>query len=109
LNVLDEAVQHNPDAWWWLKADGCDINKGLKESSRLEWSGDVDLGDGLLAEKYKDYRKRLETAENIGLHGDNVSQELAGVLDTINKDLEFLQSRMCIDILSTIYYCAYIL
>ena len=72
MNVLDEAVQHNPDAWWWLKADGCNINKRLKESSRLEWSGDVDLGDGLLAEKYKDYRKRLETAENIGLSGDNV-------------------------------------
>ena len=43
LNVLDEAAQHNPDAWWWLKADGYDVSKGLKESSRLEWSGDVDL------------------------------------------------------------------
>jgi len=34
--VLDEAAKQNPDAWWWIKADGCDINKGLKESSR-EW------------------------------------------------------------------------
>ena len=96
MNVLDEAVRHNPNAWWWIKADGCDINKGLKESSRLEWSGDVDLADGSLLEKYKAYRKQLETAENIGLHGNNVVQELANVLDTINKDLDFLQSRMCI-------------
>jgi len=85
LSVLDEAVQHNLNAWWWLKADGCDINKGLKESSRLEWSGDVDLADGLLLETYNEYRKRLDTAQNIGLHGDNVVQELANVLDTINK------------------------
>lgn len=96
MNVLDEAVRHNPNAWWWIKADSCDINKGLKESSRLEWSGDVDLADGLLLEKYKTYRKQLETAENIGLCGDNVVQELANVLDTISKDLDFLQSRMCI-------------
>ena len=56
----------------------------------------MDLADGLLLEKYKAYRKQLETAENIWLHGNNVVQELANVLDTINKDLDFLQSRMCI-------------
>ena len=96
LNVLDEAAQHNPNAWWWLKADGCDINKGLKESSRLEWSGDVNLGDGLLQEQYKNYKNRLKSAEKIGLHGDDIAQELADVLVTLQKDLEFLQSGMCI-------------
>jgi len=46
--VVDEAAAHNPGAWWWLKADGCDVNKGLKESAKLKWSGDVDLSDGSL-------------------------------------------------------------
>ena len=60
MNVLDEAAEHNPDAWWWLKADGCDINKGLKETSKLERSGDVDLTDGSLQEKYETFRDGRE-------------------------------------------------
>ena len=66
----------------------------------------MDLADGLLLEKYRTYRKQLETAENIGLCGDNVVQELVKVLDTISKDLDFLQSRMCIYPLTTIFYYA---
>jgi len=34
LSVLDERAKFNPGAWWWLKADGYDINKGLKETTR---------------------------------------------------------------------------
>ena len=56
MSVLDEAAAHNPGAWWWLKADGCDVNKGLKESAKLEWSGDVDLSDGSLQERYDRYK-----------------------------------------------------
>ncbi len=43
-----EASQAHPGSWWWLKADGCDITIGLRESTKLEWSGDVDLNDGSL-------------------------------------------------------------
>jgi len=43
VNVLDEAAKLNHDTWWWLKVDGCDLIKGLKESTKLMWSGDVDL------------------------------------------------------------------
>ena len=39
--ALDEAAQAHPESWWWLKTDGCDIVKGLKESTKLQWSGDV--------------------------------------------------------------------
>jgi len=95
VNVLDEAAEHNPDAWWWLKADGCDINKGLKESSKLEWSGDVDLTDGSLQEKYINYKKRLEMAESVGLCEENMVLDLSDVLNNINKDLEFLQTGVC--------------
>jgi len=97
--VLDEAAKQNPDAWWWLKADGCDINKGLKESRRLEWSGDVDLADESLQEKFLKYKERLKAAENIGLHDEDVAPGLSSVVDAIGKDLEFLQAGMCNNIL----------
>ncbi|XP_065917202.1 uncharacterized protein [Dysidea avara] len=93
-NVLDEAAKQNPDAWWWVKADGCDIIKGLKESSRLEWSGDVDLGDGFLQDKYSNYKERLKAAEKVGLCDENVVQDLSGTLNAISKDLEFLQAEL---------------
>ena len=35
-----------------MKADDCDINPGLMESTRLKWSGDVDLNDGALEAEY---------------------------------------------------------
>jgi len=43
MAVLDEVAHSSPDACWWLKADGCNITKGLKESVKLQWSGDADL------------------------------------------------------------------
>ena len=102
MNVLDEAAKHNPDAWWWLKADGCDINKGLKETAKLEWSGDVDLTDGSLIVKYTNYRKFLEMAENFGLCDGNIVQELDDVAANINEDLELLQAGMY---LGDMQYC----
>ena len=65
--VLDEAAQA-PDSWWWLKTDGCDIVKGLKESTKLQWSGDVDLNDGSLQEQYETYGKHLEFVKKLGLN-----------------------------------------
>ncbi|XP_065899778.1 uncharacterized protein [Dysidea avara] len=94
INVLDEAANQNPDTWWWIKADGCDINKGLKESSRLEWSGDVDLTDGSLQEKYATYKERLMATEKVGMCDGNVVQSLTTVLSAISKDLEFLQAEL---------------
>ena len=92
MNVLDEAARCNPDAWWWLKADGCDIVKGLKESAKQQWSGDIDLNDGSLQKKYESYIKRLEMAEVVGKNMGNARKDLADVLNDINKDLEFIQS-----------------
>ncbi|XP_065893778.1 uncharacterized protein [Dysidea avara] len=65
LNVLDEAAKSNPGAWWWLKADGCNINKGLKETTKLQWSGDVDLGDGALQKQYQSYKLRLQKVNEL--------------------------------------------
>ena len=51
--VLDEVVNHHPDTWWWLKADDCDIVKGLAESMNEIWSGDINHNDGNLERQYK--------------------------------------------------------
>ena len=92
--VLDEAAQAHPDSWWWLKTDGCDIVKGLKESTKLQWSGDVDLNDGSLQEQYETYRKRLEFVKKLGLNIEHceVTGQLKRILDDISDDLKFIYS-----------------
>ena len=89
--MLDEVAQSNPDVWWWLKADGCDITKGLKESVKLKWSGDVDLNDGKLQEQYEQYKKRLELAEKAGVERDRVENDLNELQDLV-KDLDYINS-----------------
>ena len=89
--MLDEVAQSNPDVWWWLKADGCDITKGLNESVKLKWSGDVDLNDGKLQEQYEQYKKRLELAEKAGVERDRVENDLNELQDLV-KDLDYINS-----------------
>ena len=81
-------------AWWWLKADGCDIVKGLKESTKLQWSGDVDLADGALQKQYKAYQQRLDVTKAMGLKRESRVQDLTTALSSLSKDLEFVQSGM---------------
>ena len=92
--VLDEAAQTHPDSWWWLKTDGCDIVKGLKESTNLQRSGDVDLKDGSLQEQYETYRKRLEFVKKLGLNIGHceVTGKLKRILGDISDDLKFIYS-----------------
>ena len=51
----------NPQGRWWIKADACDVRKGLRESMHGTWSGDQDLGDGTLQRSYADYKDRWES------------------------------------------------
>ena len=81
--VLDEAAAQNPRAWWWLKTNGCDVNKGWKS----QWSGRVDLPDGSLKEQYDSVLE--EWMETVGLHKDSMVQDLTWVVEEVNKDLEF--------------------
>lgn len=91
VNVLDEAakVSSNQDSWWWLKADGCDVLKGLKESTKMEWSGDVDLADGSVQKQHEKYKQRLDHASKVGLNRASTARE---ILTSVKKDLEFLHS-----------------
>ena len=94
MTVLEEAAKNHPNSWWWLKADGCDLSKGLKESARLQWSGDVDLNDGSLQKQYKIYRTRLEFAAKVGLNGgkQGALNDLKVVQTEILEDLQFVTS-----------------
>ena len=55
----------NPNARWWIKADGTDIQTGLRESVRKEWSGDVDWGDNALQKCHKEYMAYLKFVQSI--------------------------------------------
>ena len=48
-------------------AEGCNLVKGLKESVKLQWSGDVDLNDGRFQKQYDEYKEHLVKVEKVGL------------------------------------------
>ena len=58
--LLDAA---NPDVYWWMKGDGCDLVAGLSESV----AGDVDLNTGDLQRCYELYKSKLALISGLGL------------------------------------------
>lgn len=92
--MLDDAVKLNPDAWRWIKADGVDVVKGLGESTRGVWWGDVDLDDGHLQELQQQASEQLKFVSRLGLDNcadpDNVLVDLEAILDFTKNDCEFL-------------------
>ena len=60
-HILDKAKGKNPDPWWWIKADGCDILQNLHKGL----DGDVDLDNGDLEEQKAVYRSRLSRIEKL--------------------------------------------
>ncbi len=51
--VLDKIAEENLGGRFWIKADGCNVSKGLRKSLSHVWSGDSDLGDGALQKQYE--------------------------------------------------------
>jgi len=84
----------HPNSWWWLKADGRNLNKGLKESVKRMWSGDVDLNDGELQRQHDAYIKRIDQAKKLGLENGEgqISDQLSSLLDDLTEDLKFIHS-----------------
>lgn len=90
--VLDEASRTHPNAWWWVKADGCDLIEGLGESIRLDWSGDIDMNDGELQATYKSYRERLDFIGGLGIHRRDLAEVLKDLdvcIEGIKDDIMF--------------------
>lgn len=94
--ILRTAAHSDPDVWWWIKGDGVDVVKGLGESMKGDWSGDVDLNDRKLDLLYQEYRRRLEEASHIGLGDRRTSSTIAAdirvVSDRIKDYLTFIHA-----------------
>lgn len=88
MEVLREAKRVHPDAWWWVKADGCDIVSGLKESMKKEWSGDVDLNDGAVCELHQEYIESLRFLGAVGVGARRANDVLMLDLKHLQEDLE---------------------
>lgn len=70
--MLESASLTNPDCNWWLKGDGCDIVGGLGESTRLVWSGDVDLNNGEVQQLYESYHSLLDFIATMRINCDTI-------------------------------------
>ena len=96
MKVLENLAAVNPDAWWWIKADGTDLVKGLWESVNGKWEGDVDLNDGLLQSFRMAFDQRMKWIEGLGLEErmgiDSVLSDLSSGLVALSSDLEFIHT-----------------
>ena len=79
-----KAKESIPDGRCWIKADACDVGKGLRESMRGIWAGDEDLGDG--------YKARCTFVKSIGSAGRSglVQADVRRLLLELENYLEFL-------------------
>ena len=72
--------------------------KGIWESTKGEWSGDVDLNDNQLENIYSMFQKQLQWAERIGLNErsnlDSISCDLNTVMKDTVSDLDFVYTGM---------------
>lgn len=83
-------MRHDPNTWWWVKADGCDILAGLAESIKGVWSGDVDLAAGDLQRQYDEYQSQLKVIAKLSLTSrEGVLHELAHHSSTLQEDQQF--------------------
>ena len=76
---------------------------GLSESTRSDWSGDVDLNDGKPAELREVYQKRLDFVDTIGLiprrNRADISNDLTSCSEQLSDDIKFLTQSKCHSVL----------
>ena len=89
--MLDEAARLHPNAWWWLKGDGTDLNAGLSESMRMAWSGDMDLNDHKLHQAYDQYKQELGFIARLGLderqRPDQIYEDMTAIRCNLLRDI----------------------
>jgi hypothetical protein len=92
--LLKEAHERSPKGRWWIKADACDLRKGLCESLRGEWSGDKDTGDGEVKKIHDEYRTKEKRVKNLQVGSDNFLKTLLNVKKDLECDVSFLQKGL---------------
>ena len=75
-------------------SDGCGVVQGIFESTRGDWSGDVNLNDGQVQELYVEYKEQLQWVEGIGLGNrrDCIRHDINITINDTGSDLEFVHS-----------------
>ena len=77
-------------------ADSCDLTAGLFESVCGEWSGDVDINDGKVAELHQLCQSHQKFYECLGLKEPrtipHVKAQVQEMRDTISSDLEYIST-----------------
>ena len=91
--ILDKLAEEGPDGRFWIKADGCDVNKGLRELLKHVWSGDSGLEDGSLQKLYDLYMERRNLYGKLGLEErrGKILTDLAESLKKLEDDMLFLK------------------
>ena len=87
--ILDKLAEECPGGRFWVKADGCDVNKGLRESLKHVRSRDSDLGDGLLQELYDLYIEKRNFYGKLGL-----GERRGKILTDLDESLKKLEDDM---------------
>ena len=92
MEALKQAKETNPQGRWWIKADACDVRKGLRESMRGTWAGDEDLGDGSLQALYANYKARCVFVKSVGTPERSrlIGRDVRKLQVELESDLEFL-------------------
>ena len=99
--MLMKAFESDSTTTWWIKGDGADVTKGLGMFTRGEWSGDVDLNDGVLNCLYQECKDRLKLAAEIGLRECGIQQslnhDLKKSMEQLSDDLKFIhKGKHCV-------------
>ena len=96
----------NPNGRFWLKIDGTDVKKGLMESQKRVWNGDLDLGDGSLQNLRQEYDNKVERIKQLQIP-TIPQQQLKGkpseILSWFNIDLCAPNKGQLITIFSIFY------
>ena len=92
MEALKQAQEANPQGKWWIKADACDVRKGLRESMRGIWAGDEDLGEGSLQALHADYKARCVFVKSVGTPERSrlIARDMEKLRVELDSDLEFL-------------------
>lgn len=70
---------------------------GLGESVHLQWSGDVDLNNGILQANHEAYIQRLKVIKMVGLKGEKTFLSDVTTLESgVKEDLKFLLSGIIV-------------
>ena len=114
-SMIREAFNSDSDVWWWVKGDGVDVVKGIGESVRGDWSGNVDLNDGALDALFLEYRNVLRETAEIGGLGQRqqsaaITEDLTVAMGNLKHYLTFIsKSKLLKVIIKVNSFSAYVL